>query len=82
MGKPPIYINYKKLGREKRDGQAWKDDRVIDIDPRLKGFDLLETLVHEIQHVQFPKWGEHMVIGRSKELAELLWQQGYRKVDL
>lgn len=81
MKKQPIEIRYKKLGRERAHGQAW-EDRVVDVDSRLKGFDLLETIVHEIQHVQNPKWGEHMVIGRSKELARLLWEQGYRKVDL
>ena len=80
--KQPIKISYRKLGREQAHGLAYKEDREIIIDNRLKGQDLLETIIHEIQHVQFPKWGEHMVIGRSKELAELLWQQGFRKVDL
>lgn len=82
MNKPPIKIQYKKLGREQAHGLAYKEDREIVIDNRLKGQELLETLVHEIIHIQSPKFAEIKVQGHAKELAELLWQQGYRKADL
>ena len=80
--KQPIKISFKKLGREQAHGLAYKEDREIIIDNRLKGFDLLETIIHEAKHCQCPAWAEIKVQGHAKELAELLWQQGYRKVDL
>lgn len=87
MKRKPIQILHKKLGRSKFDGHnvdglAYKDDRVIEIDSRLKGKDHLETIIHEVCHLQNPKWGELMVQGRSKELSDILWELGYRRVDL
>ena len=76
-----IEIVFKKLGRWKADGLAWNEDNVIEIDSRLKGFELLETIVHEIMHIQNPKWGEIKIQGHSKQIAELLWDLGYRKVE-
>lgn len=81
-GKKPITITYKKLGRSGAHGLAWDQEREIQVDIKLTGEDLLETIVHEIMHCQNPKWPEIKIIGHSKELAELLWQQGFRKVEL
>jgi hypothetical protein len=52
------------------------------LDPRLKGFDYLETAVHEIIHCQFPKLNEITVEARGKEMAQILWDLGFRQVDL
>lgn len=78
----PIQVKYRKLGKEKAHGLAWKDENIIEIDSRIKGFDLLETIIHEVNHIQNKKWSEIMVQGKSKQLAEILWQQGFRKIDL
>lgn len=80
--KKPIIIEYRKLGREQAHGLAYTDDRKIIIDSKLKGKDLLETAIHEVMHCQNPKWPEIKIIGHSKELSDLLWEQGFRKVDL
>lgn len=82
MKKIKIQIRHRKLGREKADGLAWKEDRVIEIDERIKGKNHLETVIHEVQHVQNPKWPEIMVQGKSQELAEVLWEMGYRRCEL
>ena len=78
----PIEIRYRKLGKEKAHGLAWCEDGLIEIDTRVKGYNLLYTLIHEIIHVQCPTWSEIRVEGHSKQMTELLWEQGIRKVDL
>jgi hypothetical protein len=75
-------ITHKKLGREKAHGQAFKEDGVIEIDERLKGLDHLDTVIHEIMHIQNKRWPEAKVIGHSNEMANLLWELGYRRVEL
>lgn len=76
-----IQVKYRKLGKEKSDGLAWIPERLIEIDIRLKGIEHLEILIHELIHIQNPKWSEIKVKGHAKQLAEILWQQGYRRVD-
>jgi hypothetical protein len=78
----PIEIKYRKLGKEKADGLAWKEDNIIEIDSRLKGMNMLETLIHEVAHIQNKAWGEIKVTEHSKQLAQILWDAGFRKVDL
>jgi len=80
--KPPIKILEAHLGHYKAAGLAWVDDRTIAIDKRLKGFDRMETIIHETMHIQNPKWPEIMVEGKAKEMAVILWELGYRWVDL
>jgi len=79
--KTPIKIIMSHLGHYKAAGLAWPEDRTIAIDKRLKGLDKMETIIHEIIHVQNPKWPEIMVEGKAKELAVILWELGYRCVD-
>lgn len=69
------------MGKEKADGLAWEDDRMIEIDSRLKGFNHLYTLIHEIIHIQNPRWPEIKVEGHSKQMAEILYAEKYRKID-
>jgi hypothetical protein len=79
--KDPIKILYSHLGHYKASGMAWTDDRVIAIDRRLKGHEHLETIIHEIIHIQNPKWPEIMVEGKAKEIADILWELNFRQVD-
>ena len=82
MKKPPIQIIYRKLGKEQAHGLAYTEERVIHIDSRLKGKELLYTLIHEIAHCQNPKWAEIKVIGHSKEMADLLWQELMNQIGI
>ena len=78
----PIDLKYRKLGQHKALGLAWKDKRLAEVDIRLVGLERLTIICHEIFHVQNPTWSEIKVEGHSKQLAELIWEQGYRKIEL
>ena len=74
-------IVHRKLGKHNAIGLAWEEGK-IEIDERLRGEEALYVLVHEIMHIQNPTWGEAKVIGHSKHLSNILFKEGYRKVDL
>jgi len=74
-------IVHKKLGKHKAIGLAYKETGVIYIDERLKGVQHLQTLIHEIVHIQNPKWSEIKVEGHSAEMAKLIWDNNYRKIE-
>ena len=75
-------ITHKKIGRHKAVGLAYKETGEIVIDSRMQGFNHLETTIHEVLHIQNKKWSEDKVKGHSLELSTILWDLGYRKVDL
>jgi hypothetical protein len=79
---PKITVIERPLGREKATGQAFKDDGLIEIDPRQKARPYFETAIHETLHVLFPKLSERQIILKSKKLTKVLWDMGYRKVNL
>ncbi len=79
--KKPIKITIRKLGREKAQGQAFKSDRLIELDPRLRGFEVLDTAIHEIIHCQCPDMSEEAVNANATEMADLLWKMGFRLCD-
>ena len=81
-GKKPIKILEGHLWHYKAHGLAWTDKRTIAIDKRLKGQERLETIIHEIMHIQNPKWPEIMVEGKANEMAQILWELNYRCCDL
>lgn len=80
-GKEPIKILLSHLGNYKADGLAWPEDRTMAIDKRLKGLRKLDVIIHEIIHIQNPKWPEIMVEGKATEIAKILWELNYREVD-
>ena len=79
-------IVHKKLRKSKKFGVilgwAYPDEKRIEIHEDLKGVEHLEVLIHEIMHLQKPTWAEMIIRGHSKEMAKLLWEQGYRRVEL
>jgi hypothetical protein len=81
MTKKPITVKFGKLGKYKADGLAYADKRKIIIDSRLTGVELLETILHEILHIQQPDLSEEAVLRYSKETAEILWKIGYHLTD-
>jgi hypothetical protein len=81
MSKKPITVRFGKLGKYKADGLAYADKRKIVIDSRLTGVELLETILHEIAHIQQPDLSEEAVLRYSKETAEILWKIGYHLTD-
>ena len=81
-----ITVKERKLGREHAVGLAYSDfygpDKgLIEIDPRQKGKDHLDTLIHEALHLVFPDMTEKDVVKHTGRLARLLWRNGYRRID-
>lgn len=80
MKKKQPKVTEKKLGRERASGQAWKEDRIIEIDPRQDAYEYLDTLIHEFLHVEFPAWSERTVAAKSKKLSKFLWKNKARLI--
>jgi hypothetical protein len=79
--KKPISVKFGKLGKHKADGLAYIENRKILIDMRLTGVELLETILHEVAHVQQPDLSEEAILEYSKETADILWKIGYHLTD-
>lgn len=56
-------------------------NRQIRIRQVLRGKQKLETILHEALHAQWPEDSEDTIAQHGKELANLLWKLGYRKVE-
>ncbi len=72
---------HRKLGRHKAKGLAWDKEKLIEVDERLRGKKVLEILVHEAYHLLHPAACEAVVEENSIIITNLLWEQGFRKVD-
>lgn len=69
----------RKLGRERALGQAFKEDKLIEIDPRQPSKEYLDTVLHEGLHIVFPTLTERRVAAVSRKLSKLVWKQGFRR---
>lgn len=74
-----IQITYRKLGKERARGQWVEATRTIELDTRLKGKEHLEVLSHESTHCLLSFLDEDAVDRFAKNLAQILWIDGYRK---
>lgn len=87
----------RKLGKEKAVGMAYNDPKekkkkdrekfgTIEIDPRPelhggnKGY--MDTVIHEAIHMIDPIMHEDDVVSMAKKLTTVLWDAGFRKVNL
>jgi hypothetical protein len=75
-----IKVIHKKLGREQAHGIA-ESDGIVYIDSRLKGKKHLEILLHECMHLLNPMDDEESIVDKSVTLCNILWKEGYRRVD-
>ena len=75
-----IKVIDKKLGRQKAVGQAYTDARVIEVDPRQRSKNYLDTLIHEMLHVYNPDWSESKVTKTANEMTDIIWQKNYRRI--
>jgi len=76
-----IKVVYKKLGRANAWGLADDTNRVVELDERLKGKKHLEILAHEVIHLLLPEASEEEVEEISINLTNILWKEGYRRID-
>ena len=72
----------KNLGRHGALGMADTEKKVIEIDPRQKPKQYLDTLIHEALHISFPDMSETKVKRVAKEIRDIVWDHNYRWVDL
>lgn len=76
-----IKVVYKKLGRAHAWGLADETNRIVELDERLKGKKHLEILSHEVIHLLLPDASEEEVEEISINLTNILWKEGYRRID-
>lgn len=75
-----VPVKERKLGREKAWGLSYGG--LIEIDPRLKCKKKLKIMVHEALHEADPKLTEREVVKMSNVMCDILWNYGYRKVEI
>lgn len=75
-----LILTERKLGRERAAGQAFPEDGLIEIDPRLKPRQWLSTLVHEAVHIAFPDADERSVARAERIITRILWRAGIRRI--
>ena len=84
--KPPkrpgkkVRVIRRKLGREKADGICFFDGKVH-VDERLSGIRLLETLIHELLHLEFPQISEDAVEEASKSIGTTIYDDKWRRIE-
>ena len=76
-----IKIEFKKLGRKKVLGFAYKEENRIEIDSSLKGKDFTNVMIHEITHIMLPYLTEEVVDNYANTLTEILYKYGVNKSE-
>ena len=60
-------------------GLCYPDGR-IEIDPRQKPADWLDTLLHEMLHREFPFLAENEVVRAANNMARSMWELRFRRM--
>lgn len=74
-----------RLGKKAPGGQSHtpfgivSSDGNVYIDPRQCESELLDTLVHEMLHIAYPRMSEANVRRGSRTVSNVLWRKGYRR---
>ena len=76
-----IKISYRKLGKERAMGLAIAPDQIVICPKHRNGKESLDTKIHECLHLLHPEASEMMVRAWAKRLTDLLWRDGYRRVQ-
>jgi hypothetical protein len=76
-----IKIVYKNLSKRHVWGLADTDKSTVELHTTLKGKKHLEILTHETLHILLPQYTEEEIVRISTNLTQVLWKDGYRKVD-
>jgi hypothetical protein len=71
-------VQYKRL--RKYWGWAYVHEDKIELYHKLKGKKHLEILLHEKLHLLFPDHDEKAIQRISKDMCNVLWKDGYRKL--
>ena len=71
-------VVYKRL--RKYWGWAYIDQNKIELYNGLKGKQHLNIILHEKLHLLFPDHEEKAIRKMAKEISNMLWKDGYRKI--
>lgn len=80
-------IKFVRLGKNQPDGRPGgtpfgdfnPNNGVIRIDPRQSEDELIDTLIHELLHANFPYLDEEAVHKGATAVAQSMWEMGYRR---
>lgn len=86
---PRIKITFKSLGQHRGkdrkpiyglalghwEGTEWKPTGEIVLDPKYKGKEMIDSVVHEWLHIRNPKMSERKVKWQAEELAAILYDE-------
>lgn len=76
-----ITIKFKKLGKNKALGLAFKEEKIIYLDPKLKGKDFINVLTHELCHLLFPYLIEEEIDNAANVISNILHKYGVVKQE-
>jgi hypothetical protein len=76
-----IRVVDRKLGKERALGQAHHGENLIELDPRQKSRERLDTITHEVLHLIAPHLSEEIVSGHANTLSDVLWRDQWRRVE-
>ena len=76
-----IRIGFKKLGRKKVLGLAYKDENRIEIDSSLKGKDFINVTIHELLHILHPYLLEEDIDNSANVITHFLDKYGVIKTE-
>jgi hypothetical protein len=76
-----IKLIERKLGKQRALGQATHGEDLIEIDPRQKSRERMDTVIHEVIHLIAPHLSEEVVISHAATLSDTLWRDGWRRVE-
>lgn len=76
-----IRLTERKLGKEKAMGLCWHGPIPhIELDPRQKSKERLDTILHEVAHCIWPEHDEPTTEKIAGRIASLLWADGWRRI--
>lgn len=73
----PVKVCFRRM----RDDDGRSTPGQIMLDPRLKAQRRLEIWIHEMTHQMMPDLGEDAVAEFAEDMAKVLWDYGYRRVE-
>ena len=76
-----IRLTERKLGKESALGLCWHGPVPhIELDPRQKSKDRLDSTIHEVAHCIWPEFEEETIVKIAQRMASVLWAVGWRRI--
>lgn len=62
-------------------GYAYLNEDTVEIDPNQTPRQYLDTLIHEILHILYPKDSETKISRNASTITHHIWKKNYRRLD-